>query len=664
MRGISILAVASSLLLSPSAAVSSNMVHGGVYRGPEDTVPPNPGGGSTGRGGGSGPTTPNGPNGPTPPTPGTTPSTGGAGIPTPTGGPRGGRGRPTTSGGVGLGPNLAQWQYWWEFNRDRFLRLKDALYAPGRPTTGTVGFAHGRGSFETKVNLAPGTKDRERIADTLIKLLDGDPTRDIVSSALIGLAKVDGSGKSLPVFERFLAEADQEKRETAAIAMGISGDLGAVPKLLDLARDTKKGRQLVKRAEVDTRTRAFACYGLGLICQKTANLRVKREVFAAMRDMIQTGVAHHARRDLIVAPLQAIRLLRPAGELTDEAVAFLTEFMELPDSKVYAHVRSHAYVALAKLLKRGDAKAATVAKVMAKKLEDRKQKQWIHQSAILALGCIATPDQTEVTDALKWYFTSGKDPQARGFAAIALGQIGGNNNRSFLLQRIRHCKQGYRPWVALGLAVLAHDSRADDYAEADGVIGETILEEFRKTKVQMRAAAMAIALGIVGYKDAAWDIMDRMLAIKHQSEPAGYMAVALGLLREGRAREQIQAVLDGATRRPELLGKCAVALGLLGDKDVAVTLAQRIREPHTVAVYSALARGLGYIGDRRTVRPLIEMATDTKLKQLPRAFAAAALGLIGDTEPMPWNAPLSVDNNYRANVETLTGAGAGVLDIL
>jgi hypothetical protein len=58
------------------------------------------------------------------------------------------------------------------------------------------------------------------------------------------------------------------------------------------------------------------------------------------------------------------------------------------------------------------------------------------------------------------------------------------------------------------------------------------------------------------------------------------------------------------------------------------------------------------------------MLGNQDLRDLPRAFAAVALGLVGDKEELPWNSKIAVDNNYRANVETLTGAGAGILDIL
>jgi hypothetical protein len=101
--------------------------HGGQYRGPGDVVPPSPGGGG-GTGGPAGPTT-GGPAGP---------ERAGPSGPT-TGGPAGPRrvalparpaqkrGAPPAGRGVDIEDDLTTWNYWWEFNKDPFIRLKDAV---------------------------------------------------------------------------------------------------------------------------------------------------------------------------------------------------------------------------------------------------------------------------------------------------------------------------------------------------------------------------------------------------------------------------------------------------------------------------------------------------------------------------------------------------------
>jgi len=137
------LACAGLVLALPDTASA----HGGQYRGPGDVVPPNPGGGRTP--GPTGPTTP-GPAGPSTPgpagpsTPGPAgPATGGPGGPT--GGPAGG---PTT-GGVEIGDDLTRWEFWWEFNKDPFINLKEAVHST-EITTNSDEFYMGAG----RVNVA------------------------------------------------------------------------------------------------------------------------------------------------------------------------------------------------------------------------------------------------------------------------------------------------------------------------------------------------------------------------------------------------------------------------------------------------------------------------------------------------------------------------------
>jgi HEAT repeat protein len=126
-----------------------------------------------------------------------------------------------------------------------------------------------------------------------------------------------------------------------------------------------------------------------------------------------------------------------------------------------------------------------------------------------------------------------------------------------------------------------------------------------------------------------------------------------------------RGVVPQAVRRPRLLQQAAIALGVLGDKDVADQLQKLIREEETnLSKMSAIASSLGFIGDRRTINPLVDMLFDTQLGALSRAFAAVALGGIADKEPLPWNSRIAVNINYRASVETLTNQSTGILDIL
>jgi HEAT repeat protein len=111
-------------------------------------------------------------------------------------------------------------------------------------------------------------------------------------------------------------------------------------------------------------------------------------------------------------------------------------------------------------------------------------------------------------------------------------------------------------------------------------------------------------------------------------------------------------------------------LGLLGDKDLVPELIGMLAECKTQAGQAAVATALGFIGDSRSIDPLVGMlegsgSGSASVTDSARGFAAAVLGIVADKEMLPWNSKVSIDINYRANTTTLTGEnGTGVLDIL
>ncbi|MBL8739056.1 MAG: hypothetical protein JNL12_21705, partial [Planctomycetes bacterium] len=171
--------------------------HGGQYRGPGDTVPPAPGGGGGGRTGGpAGPST-GGPAGPSTGGP-AGPSTGGPGGPS-TGGPAATGGAPPAAGTTGgprggaLQDDLTTWNYWWEFNKDPYIRLRDAVVANSGVTTGDDG------DFPVGSTLRPNDNSSLRpsaemiqgeILPALKKAIDSTEQRDINSSCMVAMAKI------------------------------------------------------------------------------------------------------------------------------------------------------------------------------------------------------------------------------------------------------------------------------------------------------------------------------------------------------------------------------------------------------------------------------------------------------------------------------------------
>ena len=677
-RALCLAALGAALTLpAPSYA------HGGVYRGPGDTVPPNPGGhggGKTGRPGAPGTGSPTGPTTPNP----NGPRTGRPTPPPPTGGTGGQRGTTLTGqGGMTVSDDLTQWQFWWEFNKDPFLQLKDAIHA-GAVISGDDDFEFGRGRRAAAKNtLAPSDHDRQRrmIPALVTALKDPSSNQDIVSSSMIALAKIGSSAdperfrkEILPLLKSFLSDQNQEKRESAALAMGIAALPEAVPDLIELAKDSAAGRRLCERSEgVEFRTRAFSCYGLGLIAYRSKAPELKSRIFETMRGLLEDD---DARRDLQIAALNALRLLRPdvsslgGKKLQMQITEFGLEYLHRDE--VYDLVRSHAIAMVAKVCEIGceDSLREQCIALFADIVDERnrKWKKWTRQSAVQALGVLCQETDTQVVEKLMRYCKGGKDTQSRNFAAIALGQIGGENAREFLYKQLRSSsvQKIYKPWYSLGLAVRDHELREDAESthDIDRTVCEQILREMKSNRNALYAAGHALALGIMRYKEAGDPMLDRLLEIRNQEEAAGYFMLGLGLMKSHAAVAEIRQIVRESTRRDLLLTQGATALGLLGDKEVAAQLVRMLEDKQTVAVMSSLAQALGFIGDRNTISPLVELLENKDVQPIPRAFAAVALGLVGDKERLPWNSKIAVNINYRANIPTLTGGGTGILDIL
>tara|TARA_R110002074_G_scaffold402324_1_gene606976 strand:- start:24759 stop:25469 length:711 start_codon:yes stop_codon:yes gene_type:complete len=211
-------------LLCVALLATALNAHGGQYRGPGDVVPPGPGGGSsTGRP--SGPTT-GGPAGPSAPRP-SGPATGGPAGPTtggPAGGPRGPGGPATGGRGGRLGLDLTQWQFWWEFNKDPFIKLREAIH-DGAPQTGSDDFYLGSTRRNAQDSLAPSKEDRLDILATLRRAMRSTNNVDIITGCMIAMAKIGMDHpefKLKDVFTPHLKSKNQEVRETAAIALGIA----------------------------------------------------------------------------------------------------------------------------------------------------------------------------------------------------------------------------------------------------------------------------------------------------------------------------------------------------------------------------------------------------------------------------------------------------------
>ena len=218
------LIIAGLSLLGSFSLIENVYAHGGQYRGPGDVVPPGAGGG---RGSGPGGPATGGPGGPATRGP-AGPATPGSSGPA-TGGPRTGGGvGPITGGrGIVLDDDLSRWEFWWEFNKDPYIRLKDAIHATTIVTGGDEFYLGATKRVASRDSLAPSLEDKMNvILPALKKAIDSTDQRDINSSCMVAMAKIGldhPDFKLVDVFSPRLSKNNQEIRETAALSMGIAG---------------------------------------------------------------------------------------------------------------------------------------------------------------------------------------------------------------------------------------------------------------------------------------------------------------------------------------------------------------------------------------------------------------------------------------------------------
>ena len=648
--------------------------HGGTYRGAGDTVPSS--------GPSSGPRGPSGVGGTAPASPGTT----SAGLP-----PSVAR----TAGGDASALDGRVWELWWGYNNAAYLDIKSAVHFSDL-RGGSAAFFLGRRSRDTALDRIVPTREaiEERVVPALLRVLDRERDADIVTGALVALAKIGearpGSRERSARISAFLADRNQEIAETAAISLGILEDRGSIPVLIDLLFDRPAARERLEKSEIPWRTRAFAAYGLGLIGNRIPDESLRLKIFETLREALApSGVLELATPDIAVACLTAIGLVPLSTDVPPEGVAasarmeqlqWLRAFSKRPDLDHL--VQAHVPTAIARLVEGAPASWGLKGEICRSWLlrlsEGGMVDRTVQQSCVLALGSVSEPTKEpvdqEVRARLLEISRDSPNIELRRFALIALAQIASRASgeeegvvattiRDQLIRRLEDDVGEVRAWAALALGVLGQASSVGG-SPVEERTDALLLDALVKARVPWNVAACAIACGIRGQRGAGVAMLRKLREVRDE-EARGYVALALGMAGVSEALEAIREVIRGSKYRPELLRQAAVSLGLLGDKDLVPELIDMLVHASSLSAQASIAQGLGAIGDARSLDPLIRMLEDGEKTPRARAFAAVALGIVSDKEPRPWNAKLSIGVNYRANTTTLTdGRGSGILEIL
>ncbi len=625
---------------------SMALAHGGNYSGPggyggpggfapggngNPGPPPGPGGGGTGsttggNGGGIGGVTG---------IPTSAPGTGGSGAPGSPAGAPGGNGNPaagaSTPGSMRKPPSDANltWAAWWFFNDDRFLDLKAKIRREDNETKN-------RDLFEGDVDQSDAVSPvnakmiRDKI-NPVLKFALKDDFYDTRAAALIALGKTGHEGALVDLLS-LADDRDKRVRESVFLAMGILGNKEAIPALIEVMNDSKAGRKLVGRPHgVLSRTRAFASMSIGLIGSRHNDLSDTNAVQALIDQMSAKRVV---QEDLQIGPIVALGVMK-AEESVPSLIAFLN------DKKNKARARSYAAVSLGKI---GSPSA------IGSLLKGLKGRNAVVQSCAIALGQLAKSDDVKVVKALQKLVKSSPDLGAKNFAIISMGEIGGPANLDELIRMSKKGNLFMRTFSAMGLAI--YMDKFGGGSDKDKVC-RRLHKFFKNERNPAIRGANAIALGIMRYQNAGADILAEL---KRSSNPAlrSHLCISLGLMDYDAAIQEVRATVTDKGDI-ELRRNAAVALGLLGDKGALKVLQDEMENStRSKAVHGAVTQGLGFIGDVSAVSSLVKFVRDVdEYQDVTRAFAAVALGLLGDKDNIPVLSKISENNNYLQRTDAL-----------
>ena len=601
--------------------------------------------------------------------------------------------------------DLTQWNLWWDLNRHPYLDLKAHVFRD-LADTGDPDFFLGTGMRrDAETALRPSEEQiRGVIVPALLQTLEEEKNSEVVTGCMIALAKIGDVPGTHPerslarAIEPFLAHRNQAIAEAATLALGILGSEGEVALLADLLHDGAAGRRLTDSTRVSERTRAFAAYALGLVGGRSEREDVRR--YAVHHLARALDAAEGGSADLDVACVLAIGLvpLEPAplqkrsrGAPALPASASRAGQLEhllgyLADDGHDRRARAHAATSLGRLAddlepgSHGGLRERIAEELLELAGPRSKAEREVVQSAVLALGQLGDADGDELDRRIRKLLTDTArrtgDGLTRNFAQISLAHVAGRDGagedpgsgvqaaRKFLMDQLSRGKTLQRPWAGLAAGLLAyHRTMAGDHAGA-APLADALRFAVKDERSPVPLGAFSVAVGIARDAEGADAVHERLLETG-DDWVQGYQALGLGLAGHRESTETLRELARDSEHLPARLSETSVALGLLGDKEAVPELMTMLQDAGSLATQASLSSALGLIGDSRTVHPLVDLHRDRDQSRGARAYAAVALGMIADKDPLPWSARLSGGVNYAAAPVTLyDAAGGGVLNIL
>jgi len=483
------------------------------------------------------------------------------GVPTP---PPAGE---TSSAARAGGGTAIDWTAWWLWNREALLdfpslrraRRARALLptdlAPGARNAALVELRAAAAEEAQTLVAAPALLALGRARDAGSTALLAAKAREGRRAALIGLGLLDPSKETRSVLVGTLTGTGSSPRTRgiAALALGLSGDLAALPKLVDRATSVSESRTVVEASLValaalgsDAASRelipllavppdasdrlvgraALTAFVLGRIKATAAvpllrralrhrDVPFRRQAALSLGGLAAAGTP--AARDLGIIvtghPEPTVRATAALGLARVPGPESIGPLLLLRRQDV-GFLRSFAALALARHAPR---KTASILEATLAGEDDPEARG----ALAAALGLAGRPP---VVPALRPVLTEFGPAEVRGHAALALALLGDGASR----ESIRALLHPPTPGPVRRDAALAAGLLADRVAEVD--VTRRLFEEESE---QGRAAA-ALALGYLGSPDAV-PVLTRVLRDRGNPDALRALcAASLGRLLDGR----------------------------------------------------------------------------------------------------------------------------------
>jgi len=558
-------------------------------------------------------------------------------------------------------------------------------------------FFLGQGTRAQRVERFPGPElIGSSIAPALERAFDESTAAGLRAATLIALAKLhptwtpeEGTPTARPLAA--LADRNRSVSQAAILALGLIAEPDAARVLCDLAADEESVAQLLGRTSVPEVFRVHAALAAGLVGARTEREEVRRYVVHRLSLLLDErvaapdlhiacltsmGLSPLAERAALEASSGRGRSLRPSSSRAGQ-VRFLLDVLE--DRERQEFVRAHVPKALGLLAEdasedlRDEVKHGLLDMLGARKRE----KRLVRYGVVEALGRLGDSDgdpvDVELRRALRGVVRDG-DAFGRNLALLSVAYVatrpgsgdgeplgGLRSEESFLLKQFAQGQSRMRPWAALALGLHGYHALEEDVAHYDST-NVALRRTLERTRSSADANALCLALGLRRDSEAVPALLERLESTRDDVQ-RGRVAMALGLSGAREAIEPLQEIVRESRYHPSLLRDAAVALALLGSRGMTSDLLAILEESRSNAVRVGVVSAIGFVGDVRTVEPLLEILGDPQKSTSLRTSAAQALGIACEDESLPWNAGFINRMNYTAMTATLmSGDGTGFLD--